>query len=286
MTACHLAQPETLAQPTKPASAASTSRAACRGCSRPRARRRRAGPSVRQRRASSRKPSRGDAHVGERVVHVRVEARRDEHELGLEARNRGLDRVLEGVRGTRSSPQPARSGTFTVVSACSSGPPRAGIERPLVQRHEEDAVVAPRRSPAVPLPWWTSQSTIATRSSPSSRLRRAGRDRDVVEEAEAHRRGRRGRGAPAAGRARSRRAAPPRSPFPPRAAPPRSRLGAERVAVEPVASSSVRTRFTYSRAWQSSSSSSGRRPALAPMGCVREQAPSAARPLGMVAGRM
>ena len=39
----------------------------------------------------------------------------------------------------------------------------------------------------VPLPWWTSQSRIATRSSPSSACACARGDRDVVEEAEAHR---------------------------------------------------------------------------------------------------
>src|SRR5260221_13929297 len=40
----------------------------------------------------------GDAHVGERVVEVRVESRRDEHEVRFEARHRRLDRVLERVQ--------------------------------------------------------------------------------------------------------------------------------------------------------------------------------------------
>ena len=39
----------------------------------------------------------------------------------------------------------------------------------------------------VPLPWWTSQSTIITRSRPERIERMPRRDRDVVEQAEAHR---------------------------------------------------------------------------------------------------
>ena len=39
----------------------------------------------------------------------------------------------------------------------------------------------------MPLPWWTSQSTIATRSEPERDLGVARGDRGVVEEAEAHR---------------------------------------------------------------------------------------------------
>ena len=73
----------------------------------------------------------------------------------------------------------------------------------------------------VPLPWCTSKSTIATRSSPSSRLRRSARRRRRCRRCRSPSRGRRARGARAGGRARSRRAVPPRSRFPPRAAPPR-----------------------------------------------------------------
>ena len=39
----------------------------------------------------------------------------------------------------------------------------------------------------MPLPWWTSQSTTATRPTPRDRLRVANRDADVREDAEAHR---------------------------------------------------------------------------------------------------
>ena len=84
------------------------------------------------------------------------------------------------------SPAPACSGTFSVVSSFVPGPPVPGIERPLVERDEEDAVVA-RKIASVPFPWWTSKSTIATRSSPSFGLRVPRGDRDVVEQAEAHR---------------------------------------------------------------------------------------------------
>ena len=58
---------------------------------------------------------------------------------------------------------------FSVVSRLVVRAAGAGIERPLVQRDEEHAVVVRGRSPRVPLPWCTSQSTIATRSRPSSR---------------------------------------------------------------------------------------------------------------------
>ena len=44
-----------------------------------------------------------------------------------------------------------------------------------------------RKISFVPLPWWTSQSRISTRSTPCARRRVARRDRRVAEEAEAHR---------------------------------------------------------------------------------------------------
>ena len=79
----------------------------------------------------------------------------------------------------------------------------------------------------VPLPWWTSQSRISTRSRPWARVRVPRGDGDVAEEAEAHRPRRLGvvAGRPQrgeAGRAPTRRAArrPARRRRPPRAAPP------------------------------------------------------------------
>ena len=75
---------------------------------------------------------------------------------------------------------------FSVVSRLVVGPAAAGIERPLVERDEEDAVVV-AEDRLVPLPWWTSKSTIATRSRPSSRCATRAAIGDVVEEAEAHR---------------------------------------------------------------------------------------------------
>ena len=81
---------------------------------------------------------------------------------------------------------------------------------------------------SVPLPWWTSKSTIATRSQAAHVERVARRDRDVVEEAEAHRLVARRVVAGRAHRAervlRPRRRSPRRSPPPRRrrrAAPPR-----------------------------------------------------------------
>ena len=55
----------------------------------------------------------------------------------------------------------------------------------------------------VPLPWWTSQSKIRMRGAALLALRRARRDRDVVEQAEAHRADPPRRDGPAAARRRS-----------------------------------------------------------------------------------
>ncbi len=87
-------------------------------------------------------------------------------------------------------PAPSRSG---------GAPPTPGTVRH-VQRDAPARPLARRSIPGVPLPWWTSQSMIATRSTPR-RTRRLGRQRRVREQAVAvgHRRLRRGgrAGAPA-----------------------------------------------------------------------------------------
>ena len=56
---------------------------------------------------------------------MRVEARRDEQQLGLEALDRRRDQLVEhaevlGVAAARGN------GTFSVVARCSSGPPVPG----------------------------------------------------------------------------------------------------------------------------------------------------------------
>ena len=123
-----------------------TSGEASRGCSRPRARRRRA---ARARRAPGElaEAVRRSPRCRQRVLDVRVEARRDEERSGAKPRHGPLDLVVKAARYS-SSPDPAGSGMLSVVSSCSSGPPVPGIERPLVQRDEEDRVGRPGRSPA------------------------------------------------------------------------------------------------------------------------------------------
>ena len=80
----------------------------------------------------------GHAHLRERVVHVRVEAGRDEHELGLEARTAGSTRRSKARRYS-SSPDAGRQRHVQRRLVCSSRPARARVERPLVQRDEEHA---------------------------------------------------------------------------------------------------------------------------------------------------
>ena len=195
--------------------------AASRGCSRPRAPRRRAGREPRQRRASSRKPRPVTSIVGERVVGVRVEAGRDEQQVGLEADAPPARPISSNARRYSSSPEPAGSGTLTRRLVPLVRPARARIERPLVDRHVEDGrVVAEDVLRAVAVVDVPVDDRHALE--PELGLRRARRDRDVVEEAEPHRAVGRARGGPAAGRARSRRSRPPlRSRRRRRAAPPR-----------------------------------------------------------------
>ncbi len=71
-------------------------------------------------------PALGELHVGERIVHVRVEARRDEDEVGLEPAHGRLDELARTRRGTRRRPSPAGSGTLSVVSSLVPGPPVPG----------------------------------------------------------------------------------------------------------------------------------------------------------------
>ena len=82
----------------------------------------------------------------------RASARADPRRARRSRRRRGRDPVRRRARparraprmprGTRRRPTPAASGTFSVVASLVPGPAGAGIERPLVQRDEEDRVVA------------------------------------------------------------------------------------------------------------------------------------------------
>ena len=115
---------------------------------------------------------------------MRVEPGRDEHELGLEARNRGLDRVLERVHVLRV----ARSCGHRHVQrrlGLVVGAAATGIKRPLMQRDEEHGVVVPEHCLcAVAVMHVEVDDRDAFEPEPT--LRRTRRDRDVVEHAEAH----------------------------------------------------------------------------------------------------
>ncbi len=162
---------------------------------------------------------------------MRVEARRDEDEVGLERAHGGLDDRLErrpvlGVaraRGERDVDDAVRART---------GPARAGPERPLVQRDGEDRrVVREERFGPVPVVHVEVDDRDAREAQLG--LRVASRDRDVVEDAEAHR-FRAKRVVP--GRADEREAASPdrldRAPGGEPRRLPRRRAG-ERVGIEP-----------------------------------------------------
>ena len=144
--------------------------------------------------------------VGERVVAVGVVSGGDRDQVRAERRAAiGATTCWTSDRNS-SSPGPAAP----AGSPCTPPPPpprvvrRAGarIERPLVDARVQHAV-GPAKIASVPLPWWTSQSRISTRSAPHAASACGGGDRDVVEQAEAHRAGRPRRGGPAvAGRRR------------------------------------------------------------------------------------
>ena len=124
---------------------------------------------------------------------------------GREARDGRLDRVVEGAQVLLVA-RPGRQRDVQRRLAAARAARRCRDRTATGAARRRGRSGRPRRSPAVPLPWWTSQSTIATRSSAELGLRAARRDGDVVEEAEAHRALGGARGGRAAGRARSRRA--------------------------------------------------------------------------------
>ena len=133
-----------------------------------------------------------------------VEARRHEHQLGLEACDGRRRRSRRTRAGTPRRPSRPTSGMFSGRLALLVRAAAARVERPLVKRDEEDGVVVPEdllRSVAVvdvPVDDRDALDQLG--------LRGPRRDRDVVEEAEAHRRDAAARGGRADGRARSRRA--------------------------------------------------------------------------------
>ena len=132
----------------------------------------------------SRKPSFCDRHSGQRVVDVGVEAGGDDQQPRLERLDGGLDDGAKGVgvHGvTGAGPQrDVHDGRIA-----GPRPARAGVERPLVERDEQDRVVAADdRLGAVSV----MHVPVDDRDTLDAelRLRVTGRDDGVGEDAEAH----------------------------------------------------------------------------------------------------
>ena len=229
-------------------------------------------------------------HVASGIGAVRVEPGRHEHQLRLPAADQRRDDVLD-QRAVHGVARPARDRhvdrvAAPVARAHVARRARAGIQRPLVDRAEqhrrvgvEDVV---RPVAVVHVPVEDQHPLDAVRG---ARVRRA--DRDVVEEAEAHRAGRLGvvAGRPQRrdaarlaaeqrvdqrDRTARRRAAPPRTCPRPRSCPCRSRRrraadsssmkstcsgGCTRVSCSRVARGAS-TRSQPNQAWRSISASS------------------------------
>ena len=177
------------------------------------------GPSCAARCASARKPSAVSAHVRERVVDVRVEPGRDEHEIRLELRHRPLDRrtMLRGSRRRRFQ------GEWKVddVARLLVRPAGPWIERPLMQRDEQEGFVArddvlrPVAVVHVPVDDRDARQPELVPAPSARRSRRCRTGRNPSPD-------RAPRGAPAAATTRSRRGAQPRSPRPRSGEPPRT----------------------------------------------------------------
>ncbi len=124
---------------------------------------------------------------------------------GSKARTAGSTISTNAVRYS-TSPEPAASGTLTTPSAFEPGPPVPG-QNGHWWSETVSTLGSSRKSASVPFPWCTSKSTTATRADSERALRVASRDRDVPEDAEAHRRALEARGGRVVERARNR---PPR----------------------------------------------------------------------------
>src|SRR5262245_18623012 len=124
----------------------------------------------------------GHVHRCERIVHMSVEAGGHDDELRLERAHRGLDDVVEGAPVVLV-PAAGREGNVQGRVALVVRATASRIERPLVQRDEEDGrVVAEDLLGDVPV----MNVPVDYRDSLETELGlgMAGRDRDVVEEAD------------------------------------------------------------------------------------------------------
>jgi hypothetical protein len=130
-------------------------------------------------------PCRRHLHLSQRVVGVRVEAGGDEHEIRAERPHSRLDRVLERrAVGVVSRARGQRQVQRRLVARVR--PARARPERPLVERDEEDGVVAPEECLGAVA---VMDIEVDDRDPLQAELllRVPRRDGDVVQEAEAHR---------------------------------------------------------------------------------------------------
>ena len=86
---------------------------------------------------------------------------------GANASSAGSSALVPGLAEARGCRRRAAAAALTMLpTPRSCGAPGARIQRHLVRAEVQHARLGARRSSCVPLPWWTSKSTIATRVSP------------------------------------------------------------------------------------------------------------------------
>ena len=127
---------------------------------------------------------------------MRVEARRERARAAAPRGGSAARRRAPRASRAPSSPDPPGTGRLTVKPSPSPDPASSAAPVPGYSGHswiEQNSTASSAwKMSFVPLPWCTSQSRISTRSSAVRRARVRRGDRDVVEEAEAHRARRRG----------------------------------------------------------------------------------------------
>ena len=99
----------------------------------------------------------------QRIAGVGVEAGRDQDQVGVERRPPASISPSNVAPPELARRARRHGGVDDVADARSRWIAGAGPARRLVDRGEEQASGRPRRSSWVPLPWWTSKSTTATR---------------------------------------------------------------------------------------------------------------------------
>jgi len=130
-----------------------------------------------------------ELHLGERIARVRVVSGRHEHDVGLEPleerEHDPPERQAVALRPGPGRQRQVRGPAPTRAGADLAGRARARIERPLMERDQEDARIALER---VLRPVAVVDVPVDDRDSPGAGgARRASRDRDVVQHAEPHR---------------------------------------------------------------------------------------------------